>query len=198
MRILGLKNRSQTCALLIFYALRIGMITAGIIIVMWGGGLFEKSISNDLLLMFLFLWVQGFSAFGFVFMISELFPVSMFPKVAGMWGSLIYFGSTFADFTVQKTGIKESTKVIMSMLFPNIAIARANRNLVQFEYKPGGKGLSLEDTFFEPLDNYRISTFFLIMLYALVSQIFVGVLFEKYGTVSEIYNALRKYVTNKN
>jgi len=33
-------------------------------------------------------------------MIVALLPETMYPKLAAQWGTLIYFGSTFADFTI--------------------------------------------------------------------------------------------------
>ena len=117
--------------------------------------------------------------------------LAMYPKLAGMWGALLFFGTTFADFMVQKSGVSETKKIIVSLMFPNVAIARANRNLAQFEYKPGGHGLSFNETLFESLDNYRISTYFLVMTFALVSQMLIGFLFEKYGSLNEIIYALK-------
>jgi len=63
-------------------------------------GLFPKSYANSFLLMFLFMWVQGISNFGFIIMMSAILPKNMQPKIAAKIGTLIYFGSLFADFTV--------------------------------------------------------------------------------------------------
>ena len=71
----------------------------------------------------------------------------MNPKLAAKWGSLVYFGSTFADISVQKSGISEVTKIIVSLIFPNVAITRASRNLSLFEYNTGGDGLTRETVF---------------------------------------------------
>jgi hypothetical protein len=99
-------------------------------------------MENSKSLMFFFIWIQGVSNFGFIVMIVNLLPHDMYPKLAAKWGSLIYFSSAFVDFTIQKIGIAEVTKVKMCLLFPTLAIARANKNLVIFEYTPGGVGLT--------------------------------------------------------
>ena len=80
-------------------------------------------------------------------MITSFLPQDMYPKMAAKWGSLIYFSSTFADFTIQKAGIGENTKLLMSFIFPNLAIARATRNLCVFEYNPSGVGLNYQNLF---------------------------------------------------
>jgi len=48
----------------------------------------------------LFFYFQAVATFGFVVFISAVLPNNMNPKLAAKWGSLIYFGSTFADFSV--------------------------------------------------------------------------------------------------
>jgi len=74
---------------------------------MYFGGLFPKSMANSKLLMFMFTWLPGVSNFGFIVMIVNLLPHNMYPKLAAKWGSLIYFASSFFDFTIQKIGISE-------------------------------------------------------------------------------------------
>ena len=76
--------------------------------------------------MFLFTWTQGVCNFGFIVMIVNLLPQNMYPKLAAKWGSLIYFSSSFFDFTIQRIGISEQTKVLMSLLFPTLSLARAS------------------------------------------------------------------------
>ena len=117
----------------------------------------------------------------------------MYPKLAAKWGSLIYFSSSFFDFTIQKIGIAESTKIIMSLAFPTLSVARASRNLAVHEYTPGGEGLDYNDTLLEPYHNYRIITYFGVMIYALVFHFMIGMLFENYGSVPEIINHFSKF-----
>ena len=161
------------------------------------GGLFPQSIQNSKLLMFAFLWVPGVANFGFIVMIVNLLPHNMYPKLAAKWGSLIYFSSAFADFTIQKIGIAERTKNLMCMAFPTLSVARASKNLAIFEYTPGGTGLNFDDTLFKPYHNFRIISFFGIMIYALVFHFSIGMLFERYGNVPEIIKNLQILVFGK-
>ena len=162
---------------------------------MYLGGLFPNSYENSKFLMFMFTWVQGVSNFGFIVMIVNLLPHNMYPKLAAKWGSLIYFSSSFADFTIQKIGISEWTKVRMCLLFPTLSVARASQNLAIFEYTPGGTGLNYDETLFEPYHNFRILSYFFIMLYSLVFHFSIGMLFLKYGSVPEIIRNFVKCVS---
>lgn len=56
----------------------------------------------------------------------------------------------------------------MSFIFPNLAIARATRNLCVFEYNPSGVGLNFENLF-EIFQNYRIINFYYVMPFAFFS-----------------------------
>jgi len=60
-------------------------------------------------------------------------------------------------------------------MFPNVAITRASRNLSLFEYNPGGDGLT-RDTVFENFQNYRISTLYFVMIFALFTQTSLGMI----------------------
>jgi hypothetical protein len=173
------------------YSIQITIISFMIYLVMYFGGLFPKSFTNAPLLLFFFSWIQGISNFGFVVMVSALLPQDMYPKLAAKWGSLIYFGSTFADFTIQSNGISERTKVLMTMLFPNLATARASRNLCTYEYIPGGPGLNYHETLWIEYNQYRIITYYIIMVYAFFLYLGIGMLFEKYGSVPEIIRNIR-------
>ena len=160
---------------------------------MYFGGLFPKSFSNSSILMFLYTWVQGISNFGFIVMISALLPQDMYPKLAAKWGTIIYFGSSFADFTVQKPGIAEIKKVIVSIFFPTIATARASRNLCKYEYVPGGTGLDW-NILWEPYQEFRIGTYFIIMAWGLISHLIIGLLFENFGSINEIWRNFKRYI----
>ena len=67
----------------------------------------------------------------------------------------------------------------MSFIFPNLATVRASRNLVIFEYNPGGGGLDWQQLWVS-YQNYMIGTFFVVMVWALVSQFTIGYHIEKY------------------
>ena len=76
------------------------LISVTIVGTMYVGGLFPKTFSKAPFLLLCFVWIQGIANFGFIVMITALMPHNMMPKMAAMWGSLIYFGTTFADFTI--------------------------------------------------------------------------------------------------
>jgi hypothetical protein len=57
-------------------------------------------MKNNSILLFSFSWLQGIQNFGYIIMITSMLPQDMYPKMAAKWGSLIYFSSTFADFTI--------------------------------------------------------------------------------------------------
>ena len=98
--IVGLSFKAQYLAQFVSYTMHLTLITIGITLTMYFGNLFPKSFANSKLLMFLFTWVQGVSNFGFIVMIVSLLPHNMYPKLAAKWGSLIYFSSSFVDFTI--------------------------------------------------------------------------------------------------
>jgi len=179
LQIIGLSQGAHLLALFVSYACQTTLISLAITVTMKVGGLFPKSFANSPLLLLSFIWLQGIANFGFIIMISAFLPHEMYPKMAAKWGTLIFFGSTFADFTIQKPGVSETIKVMMSFIFPNLATARASRNLCVFEYNPGGLGLS-SHTLFEPYQHYRIITYYIVMVWALFAQLAAGILFEKW------------------
>jgi len=122
----------------------------------------------------------------------------MYPKLAAKWGSLLYFGSTFADFTIQQQGVTEMTKIGMSLIFPTLATARASRNISIFEYIPGGSGLNWHDTLWVNYHNYRIITYFGIMVFAFFFHLSIGLLFDKYGSVPEIIKNFKVAIFGRN
>ena len=80
----------------------------------------------------------------------------------------------------------------MSLIFPTLATARASRNLCTYEYTPGGLGLNYE-TIWWTYHNYKIITYYFIMIYAFVLYFSIGMLFENYGSVPEIIRSLKLY-----
>ena len=183
--IVGLSYNAQNLAMFISYTIQMTLISTALTGTMYIGGLFPKSFHESGFLLFSFSWIQGVSNFGFIVMICSLLPQDMYPKLAAKWGTLIYFGSSFADFTIQKPAVAEFDKIMMSLLFPTLATARASRNLCIYEYVPGGPGLSW-DNIWVSYHNYRIGTYFSVMIYALIFHFSIGMLFEKYGSVPEI------------
>ena len=59
------------------YCFQVTMISGFTNSVMYFMGLFPKSYANSFLLMFLFMWVQGISNFGFIIMMSAILPKNM-------------------------------------------------------------------------------------------------------------------------
>lgn len=109
----------------------------------------------------------------------------MFPKLAAQWGTLIYFGSCFADFTIIKQQTPECYKLLMSIIFPTLATARSSNNLVKFEYFPGGQGINYE-SIFQQYDQYRMISYYLIMAFSFFFHLGLGLLFERYGSIPKI------------
>jgi len=72
----------------------------------------------------------------------------MYPKLAAKWGTLMYFCSAFIDLIIKRSGIPEYIKILMAMLFPNLATTRACFSLVVFEFNPNGNGLGWDETLF--------------------------------------------------
>lgn len=132
--IVGLSQSSQMLAMFCSYATQVTLIAFNVNLVMYMGDLFPQSFQNSKLLMFLFSWSQGISNFGFIIMISALLPQDMHPKLAAKCGTLIYFGSSFADFTVQRQGVAEKYKIFISLIFPSVATTRACKNLSLIEH----------------------------------------------------------------
>jgi len=82
----------------------------------------------------------------------------------------------------------------MCLAFPTLSVARASRNIAIYEYTPGGTGLNYDETLFDTYHNFRIITYFIIMIYALILHFLIGMLFEKFGSVPEIVKNLIKLV----
>ena len=72
--VIGLSHNAQNLAMFVSYSFRVSLISVGIYVVMYFGGLFPKSFSNAPFLLFLFSWIQGISNFGFIVMCSALLP----------------------------------------------------------------------------------------------------------------------------
>ena len=121
-------------------------------------------------------------------------PHDMYPKLAAKWGTLVYFCSAFIDLIIKRSGIAESTKIIMSMIFPNLATCRACQNLIVFEFNPNGSGLGWDHTLWGKNGNYRIITYFLVLTFALISHFTLGMLLEKYGNAPAIWRSLMRYI----
>mgnify|MGYP000903434797 FL=1 len=118
----------------------------------------------------------------------------MYPKLAAKWGTLLYFCSAFLDLLVKKPGIAESTKVMMSLLFPNLATTRACHSLVVYEFNPNGTGLGWDSTLWGKLYNYRVISYFPTLTFALIFHFTLGMLLERYGSAPAIWRSFMRYV----
>jgi hypothetical protein len=121
-------------------------------------------------------------------------PHDMYPKLAAKWGTLLYFCSAFIDLIIKKPGISESTKIIMSLIFPNLATTRSCYNLVVYEFNPHGTGLGFDATLWGKIDGYRVITYFPVLLFALVFHFTLGMLLESYGSAPAIWKMWMRYV----
>lgn len=102
LQVLGLSQRAQTLALFTSYSCQSGVIALSITATCIVTGLFPKTLAtmSGRLLLFSFTLAQGVSSFGFVLLITSLLPHKTYPKFAAKWSTLLFFGSTFADFTI--------------------------------------------------------------------------------------------------
>jgi len=158
------------------------------------GNFFPKTRAKSSLLLFLFTWFQGVCNYGFIVLIVNLMPHDMYPKLAAKWGTLLYFCSAFLDLIVRKPGIAESTKVMMSLVFPNLATTRACYSLVVYEFNPNGTGLGWDSTLWGKLFNYRVISYFPTLTFALIFHFTLGMLLEKYGSAPAIWRTFMRYV----
>ena len=134
------------------------------------GNFFPKTRAKSTLLLFLFTWCQGVCNYGFIVLIVNLMPHDMYPKLAAKWGTLLYFCSAFLDLIIKKPGIAERTKVLMSLLFPNLATTRACHSLVVYEFNPNGMvwaGIALFGESYTIIELLRTSQHSLLPSYSI-------------------------------
>ena len=158
------------------------------------GDFFPKTRANSTLLLFLFTWFQGIANYGFIVLIVNLMPHDMYPKLAAKWGTLMYFCSAFIDLIIKKPGISEVQKILMSLIFPNLATTRACFCLIVYEFNPNGSGLGWDETLWGKLQGYRVITFFPVLLFALVFHFTLGMLLERYGSLPAIWRNFMRYI----
>jgi len=73
-------------------------------------------------------------------------------------------------------------KILLSLVFPNTASTKAGTNLVVLDYNAEQSGLNWE-TMHQPINNFKISAYFFIMVYGFVAQVIIALLFKKYGSL---------------
>lgn len=78
------------------------------------------------------------------------------------------------------------------MLFPTLSLARSCQNLAIFEYTPGGSGLNYDETLYGKYHNFRIISFYLIMVFSLIFHFSIGMLLERYGSFPELIRSMTR------
>jgi hypothetical protein len=112
MKIMGMTDLAYWLSWWSFFSLQVTMVTIlGLIILK--AQVFPNS---DGFLLFLFFWIYGMSLFGFVVFIQAFFNKS---KSASIFGSMIYFGTSFLNNVVADTSIGNDAKV-MASFFPTV------------------------------------------------------------------------------
>mmetsp|Transcript_24031 Transcript_24031/g.36976 ORF Transcript_24031/g.36976 Transcript_24031/m.36976 type:complete len:218 (-) Transcript_24031:3848-4501(-) len=84
----------------------------------------------------------------------------------------------------------------MSIIFPTLATARSSRNLVLFEYKIGGPGLTYESIFTQ-YDQYRMATYYVIMAFSFFLHLSIGLLLERYGSIPKIVENFTDFILRR-
>lgn len=153
-----------------------------------------KSRSNSSALLFSIFWLQGVANYGFIILVVNLMPRDMLPKLAAKWGTLIYFCSSFIDFTIRNPGLAEWKKVAAAMVVPNVATTRTCFNIVTYEYSPNGDGLGFNDTLYAKYHNWRVINYFPIMIWSLFVHMTIGMLLERYGSAQQIYRSFMRWL----
>ena len=158
------------------------------------GDFMPKTLNNSPTLLFFIFWLQGVANYGFIILVVNLMPRDMYPKLAAKWGTLIYFCSAFIDFTVKNPGISEWKKVLVSLVIPNIATTRSSFNIVTYEWNVNGTGLAFDATLFDKFNNWRVITYFPVLLWNFCLHISIGMLLEHYGSANQIWYSFMRWM----
>mmetsp|Transcript_14546 Transcript_14546/g.22597 ORF Transcript_14546/g.22597 Transcript_14546/m.22597 type:complete len:122 (-) Transcript_14546:75-440(-) len=87
-------------------------------------------------------------------------------------------------------------KIMLGLLFPNTATAKAGVIIAQFDYNPGGEGLT-PGTLWQYVANFSVGYYFIIMIYGFFLQLGIGMLFRYYGSLPEILSSIKRAVTKQ-
>ena len=125
MRSMGISESSYWISWFVFYIFGITVITT-IMAFLLTFFVFKYS---QYYLVFAILWLYGLSLFGYVVFVQALFTK---PTIASIFGSLLFFVSSFADIIVRDPNLAEYYKLLASIM-PSIAIQRCFNILAQLE-----------------------------------------------------------------
>mmetsp|Transcript_40629 Transcript_40629/g.29239 ORF Transcript_40629/g.29239 Transcript_40629/m.29239 type:complete len:223 (-) Transcript_40629:4084-4752(-) len=119
-----------------------------------------------------YFWLYGMSLFGFIVFIQAFFSRSMY---AGIFGTLIYFGSSFIAPLVQSPDKSYGSKTAASIL-PPVGMTLAANNFAAYE--SGGLGLD-SNTASEMYENYTFNTALFMFFVSLIVFSLIGFWLDK-------------------
>ncbi len=120
MKMMGLSDFSYWLSWACYYFIIVTIISALVIAIL---SINVLNYSNKGLV-FLVFWVYGLSLFGLVVFLSAFFSSS---RVASVAGTLIYFGTSFVNFTLTDANISMGAKRGASIL-TTVAVSRVANN----------------------------------------------------------------------
>lgn len=182
MKMMGLTDSSYWLSWFTYYAILVTIIT--IIITLLIGRLIKTSRT----LMFVILWVYGYSLFGFSLMMQSLFTRA---RTAGGVATTIYFVSIFLDQVVNQPFHTYLQKTIASVVSP-VALSRIFYVLTVAE---GSRGLQWNNIGIS-YQNYKVSHGLIVMAlsgvgFTLIGLYFDNVIQQSYGTAKRWYFCLQ-------
>lgn len=164
MRMMGLSDTIYWLSWFIFYTIIVTIISIASTAIICSK-VFPHSNWG---LILLFFWLYGMSLFGYIIFIQSLFSV---PRTASIMSILIYFFTSFLDFTVNSSYLEEYRKILASIL-PTIGMARAISNISKYE--KAGIGLQTSNIF-EVYRNYSVFTAYYMFIVGCVLSYLTGI-----------------------
>ena len=125
MKMMGLTDFSYWLSWWVYYVIIVTIISALVILVLS----FNVFTYSNRGLIFLYIWIFGLSLFGLAVFLSAFFSKA---RVAAISGTLVYFGTSFADVTVSKPTVEMANKSLASLL-TTVAVSRGSEVLGKFE-----------------------------------------------------------------
>jgi hypothetical protein len=164
MRMMGLSDTTYWASWFVFYTIIVTIISLLSTFMIC----FKVFPHSNWLLIFLLFWLFGMSLFGYIMFIQSLFSV---PRTASIMSILIYFFTSFLDFTVNSAYIEQYRKIMASIL-PTIGMSRSLSNISRFE--KAGIGLHL-DNLSEVYVNYSILSAYYMFILGMVLSTVTGI-----------------------
>lgn len=131
MKMMGLTDSSYWLSWFVYYTIIVTLISILVILIL---SINVLKYSNRGLI-FLFIWVYGMSLFALALFLQSFFSRA---RIAGVAGTLVYFGTQFINATVSNAQVGASQKNLASLL-PTVAISLGS--LVIGEFETNGKGV---------------------------------------------------------